>query len=61
MTEKEKVPYDKMHQDDVKRHEKQMAEFKKNGNKWFTLQDESISTDHEVKKRKKAPGQKPTK
>lgn len=54
MSEKDKQPYEKMHQDDVKRFEKETAEFKKKG--WFTMQDGTKSTDLEVKKKKKAPG-----
>lgn len=60
MTEKDKAPYEKLHQEDLKRVEKQEAERQKKG--FFTLEDKSKSTDPDnaklfKKKSKKSVGQ----
>ncbi len=47
MTDKEKKPYEKLHDQDVQRYEKQMKEMNDNG--FFVLEDGSKSSEHTAK------------
>lgn len=59
MSDDEKKPFDKMHEEDVKRYEKQLKELKDKG--YFIMADGTKSSDHVVasKKRKAKSETKP--
>jgi hypothetical protein len=50
MDEKEKAPFLKSEADDLKRHERQLAELKAKG--YFTMDDGTRSSEHAAKKKK---------